>query len=388
MKLPEPGILVSGVAHAAVLVVALVAFDTARELDDVHEAVPVETISDTDFNQIMKGDKTAKQVSEKPSLKAEKVADTVETKPDPPLPPRAHDVAAAPPPPAERPDPSTAAPETPPPPAPEPPPRPAEAVPPPPTPVPPPVPLPPQHVDAKAEPLAPAPVPPPRPVTPPRPPEVKPPPLPPEPPKHVEARAPAPKPRPPDKPKLEQLARLPDRVPVEQAQPVEHPPVHKPPPRPKPPVAQPEASTFDPTDISRLLSKDAPTQTASIGPQISRASTAGTASGRAAKMAPNLWDALDGLLEDQYKQCWSYLGTTENAKYIPQIKVMYAADGALAREPVLVNPPADPAMRSLAESALRAVRKCNPLRIPAQFAPYFDEWRGRVLRFDPVDMAG
>ena len=57
-------------------------------------------------------------------------------------------------------------------------------------------------------------------------------------------------------------------------------------------------------------------------------------------------------------------------------------------EPVLINPPSDPAMRSLAESALRAVRRCNPLRIPAQYAPYYDQWKGRVLRFDPVDMAG
>ena len=44
--------------------------------------------------------------------------------------------------------------------------------------------------------------------------------------------------------------------------------------------------------------------------------------------------------------------------------------------------------RSLADSAMRAVRKCNPLRIPAQFAPYFDQWKNRTLRFDPEEMLG
>ncbi len=101
-----------------------------------------------------------------------------------------------------------------------------------------------------------------------------------------------------------------------------------------------------------------------------------------------MWDQLDGLLEDQYKQCWSYLGLDGPQKYIPQIKVLYGPDGSLMGEPVLVNKPSDPAMQSLADSAMRAVRRCNPLRIPDQYAPYYDQWKGRVLRFDPVDMAG
>ena len=105
-------------------------------------------------------------------------------------------------------------------------------------------------------------------------------------------------------------------------------------------------------------------------------------------MAPSLWGQLDGLMEEQYRQCWSYLGLTTGQKYIPQIKVTYDESGGLTSDPVLVNPPGDPALRSLAESALRAVRRCNPLQIPAQYAPYYDEWKGRVLRFDPEEMAG
>ena len=105
-------------------------------------------------------------------------------------------------------------------------------------------------------------------------------------------------------------------------------------------------------------------------------------------MSPSLWGAARRLLEDQYRQCWSYLGLDGGQKYIPQMRVVYRRDGGLQVEPVLVNPPSDPALRSLAESALRAVRRCNPLKIPAQYAPYLRQWKGRVLRFDPEEMAG
>ena len=44
--------------------------------------------------------------------------------------------------------------------------------------------------------------------------------------------------------------------------------------------------------------------------------------------------------------------------------------------------------RQQAESALRAVKRCDPLPMPAQFAPYHQEWKTRILRFDPEEMAG
>jgi colicin import membrane protein len=105
-------------------------------------------------------------------------------------------------------------------------------------------------------------------------------------------------------------------------------------------------------------------------------------------MSPSLWAALDGLMQEQYKQCWSYLGMGSTGRYIPQIQVEYHKDGSLAIQPVLKNPPSDPSLTSLAESALRAVRRCNPLKIPAQYQPYFEQWRARILRFDPEEMQG
>jgi colicin import membrane protein len=43
-------------------------------------------------------------------------------------------------------------------------------------------------------------------------------------------------------------------------------------------------------------------------------------------------------------------------------------------------------LTSLSQAALSAVRKCNPLRIPAQFQPYYEQWKVRRIRFDPEEM--
>jgi colicin import membrane protein len=106
----------------------------------------------------------------------------------------------------------------------------------------------------------------------------------------------------------------------------------------------------------------------------------------AAKMSPSLWDQLDGLLQEQYKRCWNFAGLGGQQKYVPEIHVQYTQDGSLIGQPVLLNPPSDPNLRALAESAMRAVRRCDPLRIPSQYQLYYDQWKGRIVRFDPEEM--
>ncbi len=408
-SLSEPGIILSGAVHATALVLLLVAFSEAPPLPEQHEAVPIETISNADF-EAMQGQKDVTDIKADAPPPADKIAETTNSAPPSPKPVTVKDNAAPPPPappepvkddtpPPEPapppPPPEPVAQEPPPPPVPEPPVRPlqAEAPPPPPdiplppvqpAPPPPPVPMPPTRAVADAETIAPTPPPKPQPPKPvkvaepkPMPPKPVPPPPPPKP---VEAKAP-PKPH-PDKPKQDLLAKLLD-------QPIPDRPIHKAIAHPKPAEPQPEQHQFDLNDISKLLSSaEPPSQKASTGRQISRTRVAGSETGVSQKMAASLWDQLDGLLEDQYKQCWNYLGLDGPSKYVPQIKVVYSEDGGLMTDPVLINPPSDPAMRSLAESAVRAVRRCNPLKIPAQYAPYYDQWKGRVLRFDPVDMAG
>lgn len=368
-RLSEPGVLVSGGAHLVALLLLIVTFTKPQQFDPMQETVQIETVSDKDFNQVMEGQKTASVVQPAVLPKVDQAEPTPDPKPTPtpvekpvtppPPPPAPEPVKQVPPPPPERPPPPVA--ETQPTP-PTPPSRPAPA---------PSVPMPPERVDADAEPVQAKPVP-----QPPRPPdrvaEAKPlPPVKPHP----------PKPRPP---KPDQLAKVLDMEPTNQTP---EKPVPKPPTKARP-EQQSDSHTFDLTDISRLLSHDTPAQKAAPGREQSKLASLGSPTAHAEKMAPSLWGQLDGLMEEQYRQCWSYLGLNPSQKYVPQIRVTYDESGGLNAEPVLVNPPNDPALRSLADSALRAVRRCNPLRIPAQYAPYYDEWKGRVLRFDPEEMAG
>ena len=108
------------------------------------------------------------------------------------------------------------------------------------------------------------------------------------------------------------------------------------------------------------------------------------------KCPPSLWDQLDALLQQQYKRCWNFAGLGGQQKYIPEVHVQYTLDGSLIGQPVLLNPPSDPNLRALAESAMRAVRRCDPLRIPSQYQLYYDQWKrpdrslrsgGNVVKF-------
>jgi colicin import membrane protein len=368
----EPGVIISGVAHVALLLATLVVFSDTSKFEDAQESVPVEMITDQQFNQIMKGDKQAKEVKPTP-VKADKQSEVEEKKPTPRVEAKV-DIPTPPPPLKRLPDPGEDdKPETPTPPKrvaalppepPKPPVRPVEQKPEPPKP---------QDAEAIEPPKPPV-----RPKAEPKKVEI----TPPEPPKKIRpAPKEDPKPKTDDKPSLDKtaLAKLLDQKKTED-KPASHPksgsetsePVHK----------------FDSSAVSKLLSKEAPGQKPSTARATSQLASLGSPTASAAKMSPSMWGQLDGLLQDQYKQCWSYLALGNAQRYIPQIKVEYARDRSLIGAPVLLNPPSDPNLRSLAESALRAVRRCNPLNIPAQFTPFYDQWKSRTLRFDPEEMSG
>ena len=73
---------------------------------------------------------------------------------------------------------------------------------------------------------------------------------------------------------------------------------------------------------------------------------------------------------------------------ITTIEGVANADGSLSARPILINPPTDRAWRAHAESAMRAVKKCDPLHVPPQYAPYFDQWKVETIHFDPRESQG
>jgi predicted lipid-binding transport protein (Tim44 family) len=91
---------------------------------------------------------------------------------------------------------------------------------------------------------------------------------------------------------------------------------------------------------------------------------------------------LDSWFVSSYLRCWSPpTNLPAGEKYGAQIRVVHKADGSLAAAPILVNPPLDPEWRPYADSAVRAVTKCNPLRVPPQYVAQFDQWKKMTLHF-------
>jgi hypothetical protein len=95
--------------------------------------------------------------------------------------------------------------------------------------------------------------------------------------------------------------------------------------------------------------------------------------------APDRW------FMEAYLRCWTPPSNVpRTADYAAKIRVVHDSTGSLAANPVLVNPPSDPEWRPYAESALQAVKKCNPLTVPSEYLPRFDEWRKMTLYFQPA----
>src|ERR1700742_2513545 len=107
MNLREnPGLVLSSAAHVVLLTAMLVSFSFDPKYQDAQESIPIDLVSSSDVNQIMKGDKTAKE--DKPKQRADKIADATETKPKPPLAEAKKDVPTPPSPDKKLPDPGTA----------------------------------------------------------------------------------------------------------------------------------------------------------------------------------------------------------------------------------------------------------------------------------------
>jgi len=103
-------------------------------------------------------------------------------------------------------------------------------------------------------------------------------------------------------------------------------------------------------------------------------------------LTPALADEIDGWFVRAFKPCWSPPHKAPGGdSYLPRVRVAFKADGTFASAPRLVNPPYDPDWRPFAEAALKAVKSCGPLRIPAKYAPYYERWKTQTLFFDPTN---
>ena len=145
-----------------------------------------------------------------------------------------------------------------------------------------------------------------------------------------------------------------------------------PPERPKEPAPEKPkpAHNFDPNMIAKLIGQSKPSTLAVASSQTAALTPQGLPHHDAPHMSMSMASALDAWLTESYLNCWTPPpDMPEGDTYVAEIKVIFNPDGSLSARPVLLNPPTDHAWRAHAESAMRAVKKCDPLKVPAEYCP-------------------
>jgi hypothetical protein len=93
-------------------------------------------------------------------------------------------------------------------------------------------------------------------------------------------------------------------------------------------------------------------------------------------------------LKAQIFGCWSIpLGLPYNENLLVRIKLQLKPDGSIMRSEILdharMNKPGQGFYKVLAESALRAIKLCQPLRVPSAG---YERWKELQLNFDAREM--
>jgi hypothetical protein len=102
-----------------------------------------------------------------------------------------------------------------------------------------------------------------------------------------------------------------------------------------------------------------------------------------ARMTSAQQAGFDAWLIKAYLACWKPVRQPVDADvYVAQVRLAYNPDGSLSKTK-LVNPPSDPALKPQAKSVLAAVQNCNPLPVPAQYRPFYEQWKTKTIHFDP-----
>jgi hypothetical protein len=359
----EPGLPISATLHVTLLAATLLVFAKAPKFEEALETVPVEVVSSSQLNEISKGEKSAK-AAPKPAQRTEK-AEKVETRREPPQAEAKRDVPAPPPsfrrtaepnandaPKAEKEAPTpprrVAAHETPAPPK--------------------PAPTPPAHAKATPEPEE-------QPdeaeVTRPKPPTK---------PKieKVEKETPAPPEKPKEKPRLkvDEVAKLLQRQAPKEAGAG----------KPKSGDEAAPKSKFNANSIANLLSREAPQQRASSARERSQVASLGAPTGAAAHLSPSMEARIGQYIKDHYQPCWKSGLSLGGETYSPIVRFHLTRDGALEGAPRLMTSAGGAVEQARSQQAIQAVRRCSPMRIPPEFAPFYEEALHEVdIKFSDVD---
>ena len=140
---------------------------------------------------------------------------------------------------------------------------------------------------------------------------------------------------------------------------------------------------FDPDQIAALIDKSK-VETA----ETTRKSDKLTQSQEKNSITSGLTLSEEDALKAQIFGCWSIpLGLPYNENLLVRIKLQLKSDGTVIKSEILdhvrMNTPGQGFYKVLAESALRAVRLCQPLKVPTTG---YERWKDLQLNFDANEM--
>ena len=113
-----------------------------------------------------------------------------------------------------------------------------------------------------------------------------------------------------------------------------------------------------------------------------------TQSNKKNSFATGLTLSEEDALRAQIFGCWSVpLGLPYEENLLVRIKLQLKKDGSILKSEILdherMNKPGQQFYKVLAESALRAVRLCQPLKVPPTG---YNKWKELQLNFNPAEM--
>lgn len=145
--------------------------------------------------------------------------------------------------------------------------------------------------------------------------------------------------------------------------------------------AKREEAKFDLDRIqAALLDKRAPQRQAVTGTLVNPTPSLGVPTATAPELSQSEIDALRA----QLMACWNPpVGVAEAKDLIVIVRFGLNRDGSVSGEPTVVNHGSNALFQIAAESATRAVRRCQPFRLPVS---KYEAWRDVEVKFDPNDM--
>ncbi|MGU3403568.1 cell envelope integrity protein TolA [Methylobacterium brachiatum] len=143
------------------------------------------------------------------------------------------------------------------------------------------------------------------------------------------------------------------------------------------------ANKFNAGDIRSMLASKVPSQsTGATGHTVQKVAALGAATGTAQRLSPSLRDALVGLLQQQIERCYSAPPGAAQGVVLPVLDIRLNPNGSLSTEPRIMRGGSSAVDQSIAQAALRAVRRCAPYNIPATYAPYYNDWKAINAEFE------